>query len=446
MKNLFFVIIISCLAFVSGCVPKTSQESTLLLQIKGYESQLKDQPNNPSLLQEIGQRYGHLYEITNARHYRKQSIDYLERYTAIDSENPEVQLNLYYSLYSKAADTGKAADYSRLSELFNSMSLTTKKQTNPPALAEFFSRTKRKDYETSVSLLKRAITEQPYATYPYIYLSGMYMGKNHETLSLSVLKHGVNVNPSNNVLSAMLGYRYLKKGKSTICQGQHRPSIQKSIGLYSKLVKNEPKNAKYRLHLADAYSYLGKERLALIHYKASIEHQPSKEAYWGTGYSYILMGQLDKAGKAFDNAMKFDRTTNRDLGDLAFIQGDYFKAKEIYKKVNRAYPGDTYTNLKYYLAADLSSKVSNSYLRYLDNMTDWEKTLYDYYNGQLDETALMDSAKDACKLTEAYFLQAIVSKQRNDEKKYMDYLEKVVETEVYPYAEYVMAKGILNKK
>jgi tetratricopeptide (TPR) repeat protein len=446
MKKIIIIAAMVCTAFLVGCIPNTSQESTLLLQINGYEAQLKEQPNNPSLLIEIGQRYRQLFEITHKSHYRKHSIDYLKRYMITDTHNPEVQLSLYYSLYSQTLESGKKEDHSKLSKLFNGMTPLTKQRTNPPALAEFLSRsTANKDFNTKTSLLKRAIQEQPNATHPYVYLYGMYASKGHDTLALSVLKQGVDLNPLNTYLKSMLAYSYLRLGETKICTGKQASPIQKSIYIYNELVKNAPKNGIYRLNLADAYSAIGENRLALVHYKASIKLVPNEDALWGAGYTYILLGNLEKAGKMFTEALKLDNTTNQDIGDLEFINGDYIKAKQVYKKAKLAFTNDVYINLKHQISADLSQNKSSTPLTYIKNMTDWEKTLYDYYNRKLKNEELIGYAKDACELTEAYFLQAIIAKQQKNQEEFKMYLEKVAEQKVYSYSEYLMAKGILNK-
>ncbi len=180
-------------------------------------------------------------------------------------------------------------------------------------------------YSLSENAFKKALNDSPGSRAILINLVELYYSEKNFRKVRTIYNRILKNNPNDFYILEKLAYVYLFK------ENLYIPSII----LYEYILLSQPENLGVILHLAIAYSYLGKHTKSIEINSKLLEINPKNDCCWvNLGRNYFELGDFNKAKQAFLTAIEYNDSNYRARANLIcyFIsQKNYEKASSLFK-------------------------------------------------------------------------------------------------------------------
>ena len=180
-------------------------------------------------------------------------------------------------------------------------------------------------YDLSESAFKKALTNSPGNRTILINLAEIYYSEKDFRKVTTIFRHLLEKNPNDIYILEKLADVYLFE------ENYVRPSIV----LYEYILRSQPENLGILLHLALAYSFLGKNTKSMQINLKILEKNPKEDYSWvNLGINYFDLGDFKMAKRAFLKALEFNDSNYKAGANLIryFISlGNFEKAFSLFK-------------------------------------------------------------------------------------------------------------------
>lgn len=180
-------------------------------------------------------------------------------------------------------------------------------------------------YDLSESAFKKALTNSPGNRTILINLAEIYYSEKDFRKVTTIFRHLLEKNPNDIYILEKLADVYLFE------ENLFRPSIS----LYEYILRSQPENLGILLHLALAYSFLGKNTKSMQINLKILEKNPKEDYSWvNLGINYFDLGDFKMAKRAFLKALEFNDSNYKAGANLIryFISlGNFEKAFSLFK-------------------------------------------------------------------------------------------------------------------
>lgn len=171
------------------------------------------------------------------------------------------------------------------------------------------------NYDLAYAYLKKSTQTDPYFSSAWGNLGLLYKINNNVLLAEKTYRYAIDIDKNN--LTTLANLAVLLKAKGTLSE------VKK---IESFLTKKRMLNPYYHALLADEELFNGNYKLALTHYKKAIRlNKEIDEFYFGLAKVYYQLGDSEKAIKAMNKAIKYNKRSELEekyIAKLNFIRNE----------------------------------------------------------------------------------------------------------------------------
>lgn len=440
--------------FFTGCASNTPQQAITDPEEKKVLEALSASPNNIDAIGKAGDFYRKRFIANEQVSDAEKAIGYYEQFLQARPNHLNATV-LLYSVHYRLHYDNHTSDLAGLEKLYVAIPEDSRVFINPPEAAEIY-RLLLVDKDVSDATFQRiktlaltGVKRAPKASRSYHVLYNVYIEDKRYRSAIALLKQALKHLPKNTEFLEYIADAYYDKAYENSCEFEDQKSWQGAAEYYTQAKKAMPENTTVRLNLTDAYFALDKRRLALHESKQIHKRDPSKESFINLLDAYIANKKYDSAYQLLEDSKT---TYGKSLKTIDYA-GDYTRigrweeALEAYKRHIFSYKRNN--NLYHFMQASIVAEINGSSWKPKTNIsksghTGWQKALLKYWQGDINENALLNTAKDRCEAVEANTYIGFRYFQKKEYAKAKEYLSTATQSGVPLFVEDAIATQLLN--
>ncbi len=425
---------------------------------QSYVERITQDPDDALAHGALADIYLQKYKDTKKVAYRDKAIGEYQAFMRVQKEHVKVSLILYALLAEKAVAETDDTTLEKIDALYNVTPVLKQAKLAPPGLVEALMVDNRQMSQKSketvfVKALKLAIKQNPEMVTSHVLLARFYLGQERDELALVLLLQASKVEPDNIDVNRLLASLYSSRVSAYDCVSDAVDVAISAISAYKVLIKHNPEDVVSHSRLAFLYRVIGQTDLDEFEAKRSLDLQVSTITRFDYASALMTNGKLDESIQAFEAVLKSEpRNVQiiKEYSQLQFVRRNWELAEVNWLDYKQLASQDYfYGDIRYYFTLHKLSRAAEAerYLREqvsVAELTDWEKSIYDYLSGDLGEHPLLSRASNRCEQTEAEYYAGFNAEIRNDFVKANSHYSHVLELGVVSYLEYAGAAHFLK--
>lgn len=421
---------------------------------KNYKDLIADvekDPSNPEPIYNLG--YNHMQSAlkSHALDEHDLAISYLSEALTIVPGNQSV-LNALYAIYYEDTLREQPMGYENALKVFNQLPESSRNQLNPPSVARYVvetlnqQKTKQRNRQALRDILLTAIKEQPRNDVSYYQLARLYAEDRYYPMAIATLRLGLEQAPKSIDLIKYTASYYEERAESTGCNYEHTSYIQSANDYYKKAVALEPENPKYHYDLARTAMDLNLAHVSRYEMQLANELKVNPAGLMTAAQFSSIMGNHKEATALLQSALKQGYET-KDSGfhEIYMNQGDWQNAAKGYaayvKNLNKY---SVYDLIKSDIIAKQAGTSPFIVNQKISLGSDWEESLFNFWNFKISDTDLKKSAKNLCEKTEYLFYSGYRDLMNNKKELAQSKFRETINQPVPRFIERPLARVFLE--
>lgn len=429
---------------------KNINGATAVTQI--INTAIKD-PSNPEPLYALG--YLHMQSgvsSKNARELELAEIYFKEVLTKFPGNQMVLQAlyNVYYdnTFHNRSTDA-----FDNAKAVFAQFPDSTRINMNPPSLAKFASvvtqqeKDRLPNHQALRDLLLQAIQESPQTDTSYLHLAKFYRDDHYFALAIATLKLGEENIQTSAELYKTIADTYVQRAEVNGCNYEHESDIQNAGKYYQLAVPLQPDDQALHFSLSQSFLDQNKNQLGLNEAKIALDLKASSESIGLNALNLSNLGYNSQALALLKKAITYGYGIS-DAGyhEIYMNNGDWKNASagfNAYIKTQDKF--SVYDLIKSDIIAQQTQTASILANAKISFGSEWEKTLFSYWNARTSADDLKKTAYTRCEKTEYYFYTGYKDLQAGQVAQANTKFTAALNQNTYRFVERPLARYFLQK-